>query len=195
VPGLAAMVDADQCKALYKPCGPRLQALPNKESAMPEKSLLFVQIDDLSQHVRATLERATTPIGPSLIKVCGGMISHCLRVTRTGKDAHPGLAKIAKMGRCCERQARRNVRVLEAWGVLQPTAFQKGGRWATRYWFDLVALKHVLISLGCNPSPVLFEKIDALRGDIRGDICPDTMSAGIQYLLTGSKKPRGAAHG
>lgn len=150
---------------------------------MSEKPLRFVQIDDLARHVQTTLSRSETPIPPSLIAQLGGLIGHCLRMNMAGKDAYPGLKKMAKMGRCSERQARRNLRQLEAWLVMSPTSFRRGGRWATRYWFDLVALKRVLVILECNPSQAVLEKISALRADMRADICPDIcpdmMSAGI----------------
>lgn len=90
---------------------------------------------------------------------------------------------MAQMGKCSERQAKRNRAQLEAWEVLHPMTDQKGGRRATRFRVNLIALKRALVATGCNPSPELFEKIDAvnmaLRGDMRGDMRGDAMSPGI----------------
>jgi hypothetical protein len=155
---------------------------------MSEKPLKLVNIDDMSRHVEAVMRRATTHLPKSLITQTGGMLRYCLRQHIAGNPAHPGMAKIAKMGKCSERQAQRNMRVLEAWGVFCITAYGKGGRWAPRYWTDLDAMKRALISLGCNPSIDIVEKMELIRGDIwqdirgdiRRDIRRDAMSPGIQ---------------
>ncbi len=143
---------------------------------MPEKPLRFVKIDDLAKHVQSTLSRAVEPLPQSLIRQLGGLISHCLRVHMRGDDACPGIKKMAGFGKCSERQARRNLRQIEAWLVMCPTQYIKGGRRTTRYWLDLMALKRALVCLGCNPSPALLEKIaDAYRDinpDMRADIKP-----------------------
>lgn len=156
---------------------------PGKGAIMAEKSLRHVKIDDLARHVQIVMERADPPLPKSLIAQAGGMLRHCLRVQLTGNLAHPGIARMAKMAKCSERQARRNVRVLEAWGVFSVTDYGKGGRWAPRYKADLDALKRALIALRCNPSTELVEKMQSVRADMRADICPamcpGTMSAGI----------------
>lgn len=151
------------------------------------KPLAHVLIDDLSTHVCTTLRRCSNRLGSSLIDMTGGLLRHCLRKHLAGQLAHPGKAKMAHMGRCCERQVKRNLRQLEAWGVMIPVADLKGGHRATRYRLDLEALKPALVFLGTNPSPELFEKIDAVsrrlrsdaRGDSRGDIRRDIVSPGI----------------
>lgn len=147
------------------------------------KPLALVQIDDMARHVQNTMRRCPDPIGESLIRQIGGLLMHCLRQHLRGQAAHPGIAKIASMGRCGKRQAQRNTRQLEAWNVLHPVADLKGGRRATRYLVNLVSLKRTLVALQCNPSPELFEKIDAvgklMRGDITGDITGDIVSPGI----------------
>lgn len=159
---------------------------------MAEKPLPIANIDGMSRLVEATMRRATTPLPATLIAQTGGLIRYAMRKHITGNPAHPGLARMAKMGKCSERQARRNLRVLEAWGVLHPIAYQKGGRWATRYWVHLGTLTKTLIALGCNPSAGLVAKIEQARGDIRADICgvkwPDTMSAGIQDIYPSQKQ-------
>ena len=165
---------------------------------MAEKPRILVEIDDLARHVQNTLARSETPLPKTLIKQLGGLISHCLRHQIAGKDAHPGIAKIAKMGGCSERQAQRNLRALEHWNVMGATAFGCGGRWATRYWLDTEALRRALVALGCNPSPQLMEKFEAVRGDIRGDMRGDMMSPGLKkntgHLATGAKHADGADH-
>jgi hypothetical protein len=151
------------------------------------KPLALVQIDDMARHVQNTLRRCPDPVGESLVKMLGGLLMHCLRKHLGGHPAHPGLAKMAGMGRCSERQAQRNLRQLEAWEVMFPVADVKGGRRATRYFVNLVALKRALVATRCNPSEELFEKIDAvaqrvrgdIRGDIKGDVRGDAMSPGI----------------
>ena len=153
---------------------------------MSRKPLALVQIDDMARHVQATIRRAPDPVGDSLVRTLGGMLMHCLRQHLKGQWAHPGIAKAAKMGRCSERQAQRNLRQLEAWGVIHPMADVDGGHRATRYRVNLVALKRALVLIGANPSKELIEKIEAagerlrgdMRGDTRGDIRGDTMSPG-----------------
>lgn len=150
------------------------------------KPLVHVLIDDLSRHVCSTLRRCPNPLGPKFIDVTGGLLRHCLRKHLIGQVAHPGNAKMAKMGNCTERHVRRILEQLKAWKVMIPVADQKGGHRATRYWLNLFALKRVLVLLGCNPSPELIEKINAyldllqkhIKADMREDIRADMMSAG-----------------
>lgn len=155
------------------------------------KPLALVQIDDMARHVQSTLARCPDPLGKSLIDQLRGLLMHCLRQHIRGDAAYPGIAKMAKMGRCGERQAQRNARQLTAWEVLVPVADEKGGRRSTRYRINLTALKRALVMLGCNPSPALLEKIEAcgtlLRGDMRGDIRGDAMSPGIHREIPGLK--------
>lgn len=150
---------------------------------MSRKPLVLVQIDDMARHVQSTMRRCPDGIGESLVQMTGGLLMHCLRQHIAGKPAHPGRAKMAQMGKCSEKQAQRNIAILRNWLVMFPVADEKGGRRATRYRVNLEALKRALVALGCNPSPELFEKIDAvktsLRGDMRGDMMGDTMSPGI----------------
>jgi hypothetical protein len=147
------------------------------------KPLALVQIDDMARHVMNTMRRAPDPIGESVVRMTGGLLMHCLRQHLKGQAAHPGVRKMAQMGKCSERQAQRNRAQLEAWEIMFPVADAKGGRRATRYRLNLVALKRALVMLRCNPSEELFEKIDAvsarLRGDMRGDMRGDAMSPGI----------------
>lgn len=155
---------------------------------MSEKLEPIANIDRLSRLVETTLLRATPSLPHSLIIQCGGLLRHCLRQHLRGNPAHPGLAKMAWLGKCSTRQARRNIRMLEAWGVMSLAEYAQGGRWAPRYWFDLAALHRTLITLGCNPSKSLAERILTAGNDVRvatrGAICPDKwpdiMSAGIQ---------------
>lgn len=157
---------------------------------MSGKPLIHVQIDDMARHVQSTMRRATDPFGESLIRMTGGLLMHCLRQHALGNPAHPGRKKMAAMGKCSEKQAQRNISILRNWLVMFPVSDEKGGRRATRYRLNLVALKRALVATGCNPSPDLFEKIDAvcasLRGDMRGDTRGDTMSHGIHTNITPS---------
>lgn len=150
---------------------------------MSGKPLAHVQIDDMARHVMNTMRRAPSPFGESIIRMTGGLIMHCLRQHLHGNPAHPGRKKMAEMGKCSTKQAQRNIAVLRNWLVMFPVADEKGGRRATRYRLNLLALKRVLVASGCNPSPELFEKIDAvnmtLRGDMRGDMRGVAMSPGI----------------
>jgi hypothetical protein len=151
---------------------------------MTEKQSPLANIDAMSRLVEVTMRRATTSLPDTLIAQAGGMIRYCMRRHLTGNSAHPGIAKMARMAKCSERQAQRNLRVLEAWGVLYAVEYPKGGRWAPRYVADLDALKRTLIALGCNPSRQLVAKMEQAWGDIGGDIWRDkwrdTMSPGIQ---------------
>lgn len=150
---------------------------------MSQKPLILVQVDDLARHVQSTMRRAPVPLGESVIAMTGGLIMHCMRMHIAGHYAHPGRAKMAAMGRCSDRQAKRNISQLRNWLVMVPVADEGGGRRATRYRLDLLGLKRALVTLECNPSPELIEKIEAvfdvLRGDMRGDMRGDTMSPGI----------------
>lgn len=156
------------------------------------KPLVLVQIDDMARHVQSTMRRAPDPLGESLIRMTGGLLMHCLRQHLRGEAAHPGRKKMAAMGKCSEKQAQRNIATLRNWLVMFPVADENGGRRATRYRVNLVALKRALVALGCNPSPELFEKIDtvgkSLRGDMRGDMRGDTMSHGIHRDISAVEK-------
>lgn len=150
---------------------------------MPEKKCPLSNIADLARLADATMRRATTPLGDSFITQTAGMIRYCLKHQLRGNAPHPGVARMARLGKCSARQAQRNLRVLEAWGVMRVVAYPKGGRWATRYWMDIRQLRQNLIALGCNPSRRFDAKVEQAWGDIGGDICRDkchvTMSPGI----------------
>lgn len=157
---------------------------------MSRKPFALAQIDDMARAVQQTLRRANDPLGESLVRMTGGLLMHCLRHHLAGNAAHPGRARMAKMGLCCDKQAQRNIAILRNWLVMVPMSHLKGGgRRATRYRVDLQALKRVLVAIGCNPSPELFDRIDAvsslIRGDIRVDIRGDTMSPGIHTVKGG----------
>ena len=151
---------------------------------MSEKQPALDNVDGLARLVETTMKRATTPLPQTLIAQTGGLIRYCLRRHLMGNAAHPGIARMSRMAKCSERQAQRNLRVLESWGVMLVAASSKGGRWAPRYWLDVMQLKRTLISLGCNPSRQLGARAAQAWGDIGGDICRDkcrdTMSPGIQ---------------
>lgn len=144
---------------------------------MSRKPLAHVEIDDMARHVQSTLRRSSDPVGESLIRQLGGMLMFAVRQHMSGKPAHPGMERMKAWGKCSKRQAQRNTAQLEAWLVLFPISDKQGGHRATRYRVNLAALKRALVALGCNPSPELFEKIDAVskrvRGDIRGDMGGD----------------------
>lgn len=90
---------------------------------------------------------------------------------RGQSEIYPGMEKMAKWGECQEWQARQNTRTLEAWQAIQPIAYAKGGRRATRYVFSGEGLFRALVHLGCNPSK---ELRNCLRKyDLTSDYCPD----------------------
>lgn len=62
----------------------------------------------------------------------------------------PTVAQLAKAAKCQSRQARVNLRTLEAWGVLVRRA-EGGGSKATTYAFDGEALFWALVTIKCQP--------------------------------------------
>lgn len=126
------------------------------------KSEIHQEIDALSRLVEAAMKRAHHPQPRSLIRQLSGMIRFCLRHHVAGNVAHPGVARIAKMGDCRERMAQRNLRILENWGVLHVAPKPDGGGFATRYVLDLNAVARVLITLQCNISDGAIGRIAAL---------------------------------
>ena len=67
----------------------------------------------------------------------------------------PTMQEIATKAGCRIRQARTNLRKLEAWGVLAASGQTGGGAGATVYAFDGEALFRALVEIGCNPHPDL----------------------------------------
>lgn len=129
--------------------------------------------------LRDTLKRCDPALPDSLRLQAVQLVKECLRQGYMGQsEIHPGIAKMAKWGKCSERQARRNVRALENWGVAFPVSHVRGGKHAPRYWVEPVALTRAAQVMGANPSPELVSEIrdllDGFRADIRGDIRADT---------------------
>lgn len=117
--------------------------------------------------LRATLRRAKpAPIPASQRDMIAGLVGHWLRWRLRGAEAvYPGLAQLAKWGGCSTRQARSNLRQLEAWLVVASVAYAQGGRRATRLVVSGEGLFRALVLTGCNPSPELREGLR--RYDLR----------------------------
>ena len=140
-------------------------------------------INRMGNRLRETLKRCDPELPDSLRLMAVHMVKEALTRAHLGHgEIYPGLAKLSKWGKCSERQARRNLRQIEAWQVAVPVCFQKGGRHSTRYWIDHEALVRSMMLMGANPHPDLvseirdhFEAVRAdTRADTRADIWPDT---------------------
>jgi hypothetical protein len=160
---------------------------------MSKKPERLVAIDALVNQLRGTLARSKVDVPPSMSGLICGFVSYYLRKRLAGFDVvHPGVDRASKWGKCSIRQTQRNLRVIEQAGIVTAISDRKGGRWATRYIVDFKCLAHWLIGVGANPSESLVSRLSDeawgdMRGDIqgavRGDICHDTMSPGIQLIL------------
>lgn len=140
-------------------------------------------INRMGARLRETLRRCDPDLPKSLRLITVQVTKEALTRAHLGhSEIYPGIAKMARWGKCSDRQARRHARQLEAWGVLAPVCFQKGGRHSTRYWFDHEALIRAMMLMDANPHPDLMAEIrdnfGAVRADIRADtradIWPDT---------------------
>jgi hypothetical protein len=141
--------------------------------------------------LRDTLKRCDPALSDSLRLQATQLVKECLRQGYKGQpEIHPGMAKMAKWGKCSERQAKRNMRTLEGWRVAQVVSDQRGGKRATRYWVEPEFLLRRAMVLGANPSPDLVAEIRDLidgfrgdsRGDMRGDTCHDTCHPEIRSI-------------
>ena len=146
-------------------------------------------IHRMGGRLRTTLGRCDPPLPDSLRLMAVQVVKEgILRGLMGHTEIHPGIKKLAKWGQCSERQARRNVRALEAWRVMQPVSNAKGGKLATRYWIEPEEIIRAAMCMGANPHPELIAEIRDFRADIRADIqgghMSGHMSAGI-YIYSG----------
>lgn len=103
--------------------------------------------------VRAALKRAPPPtkVPASLREQLLGLLHHWFRMKRG--VVHPGMKKLAHWGGVTDKQARTNMRQLQAWEVAISCGYEAGGRdRATRYVISLPALFRVLQLIRANPS-------------------------------------------
>lgn len=154
-------------------------------------------INRLGARLRETLKRCDPPISDSLRLMIAHIAKDALTKSYRGDtEIHPGVAKLAKWGNCGERQARRNLRQMEAWEIVQPVGYLRGGKYATRFWVDLQAIIRLVMFRGANPhadliteirehmdvvgvSPIAPARAD-IRADIEGGHMAGQMSAGYK---------------
>lgn len=141
-------------------------------------------INRMGSRLRSTLKRCDPPIPDSLRLSAVQVVKEgILRGLQGHSEIYPGIKKFAEWGGCSERQARRNVRVMEQWGLLSPVSSSKGGKLSTRFWVEPEAIIRVAMASEANPHPDLVSEIREFRADIRADITPGHkaghMSAGI----------------
>lgn len=164
---------------------------------MSDKPLALVKIDDLTNNLRSTMARAGDVFAPSMRKQLSRIVAEYLKLRLSGAPfIHPGMAKMAKWAGCHERQARTNFSRLKQWGVVEIVAFPKGGRRASRFVVNLLAVKMLLVEMGANPSKEFCDKLsDARDMALVGDenpaqnpavttsknpaVCPGSTAAGI----------------
>jgi len=132
-------------------------------------------INRMGARLRSTLKRCEPQLPDSLRLMTAQIVKEgILRGLQGYSEIYPGMKKMASWGGCSERQAQRNVRALEAWGVITPVADQKGGKRSTRYWVEPEAIIRAAMVMEANPHPDLMAEIRdmmaAVRGDARGDI-------------------------
>jgi hypothetical protein len=137
-----------------------------------EKALSAIAID---LDLRATLRRCDPPLGDSLLLMAVEIVREGMLLGYCGHaEIHPGMAKLAKWGKCSERQARRNIRELECWELAIPASFVKGGKHSTGYAIDPEAIIRIAQELGANPTVDLVTKLnvhlDAISDHINAKI-------------------------
>lgn len=134
-------------------------------------------INRMAARLRSTLKRCDPPIADSLRLTAVQVVKEgILRGLQGYSEIYPGMKKISQWGGCSERQARRNVRILENWGVITPVACGKGGKYSTRYWVEPENIVRAAMLMQANPHPDLIAEIRDLRADIRADITPGHMA-------------------
>lgn len=128
-------------------------------------------VERLAARIRTTLKRCDPPLPDSLRLTAARVVREgVLRGLQGYTEIYPSMKNFAKWGECSDRQARRNVRVMEGWGLLVPVSSIKGGKLATRYWVEPEAIIRMAINSDANPHPDLIAEIRDLRADIRADI-------------------------
>lgn len=153
-------------------------------------------VNRMGARLRATLKRCDPPLPDSLRLMAVQSIKEgIVRGMQGYSEIYPGMKKFAQWGVCSERQARRNVRALQNWGVLAEVSHGKGGKNSTRYWVEPENLIRAAMAMQANPHPDLVAEIRDMRADMRADIDPGHkaghMSAGI-YSTTPGTKPHPA---
>ena len=155
-------------------------------------------INRMGARLSATLKRCDPPLPDSLrLSASRAVKEGILRGLQGHGEIYPGIKKFAEWGGCSERQARRNVRTMEQWGLLSAVSGMKGGKTSVRYWVEPEAIIRVAMSMEANPHPDLIAEIREFRADIRADITPGHvsghMSAGIYNTQPNALSMRAAA--
>lgn len=146
-----------------------------REPYTPVPSHKREAINRMGARLSATLRRCDPPL-PDSLRLCA------VRVVREGilrgmegfATIYPGMTRMAAWGGCSERQARRNVRTMEAWGLMQPVEAVEGGRKSTRFVVWPEAIIRLAIDTGANPHPDLIAEIRDMRADMGADMRADT---------------------
>lgn len=149
------------------------------------------RINAMYGRVRTTLKRSKPPMPKSLRLMAGQFIREAMVRNLQGHALiHPGIEKMAAWGECSERQARRNVRIMEDWGYCIPVGKKSGGRSAIRYLVEPESLIRLMVECECNPHPDLMAEIRDLRADMRADMNPGHKAG---HMSAGSYDGEGSA--
>lgn len=178
--GTDAQVLADNRARSYQPTKEGKKRMCTFSTAgQPEQ---IKSINDCVKHLQNTIIRNSGAISRSLEGQALAIISNWFRENLSGNNViRPGVAQMAKWGRCSDRQAQRNVKQLVQWGVLQPVADLQGGRTIrTAYTVHPDMLVRALMAACVSISKTLIEKIrslsDAICGAVKGDKKGDSVS-------------------
>ena len=141
-------------------------------------------IDRMGGRLRAALKRCDPPIPDSLRLMAVQLVKEAFVKGYQGHtEIHPGIKRLAQWGHCGPRQAQRNMRALESWGLAVPIGDGKARR-ATEYWIEPEAIIRVMMTLGANPHPDLMAEIRDFQADIRGgaEECHMTCHMSPRYI-------------
>lgn len=124
----------------------------------------LVEIIDTERHLSNTLKRATqTACSPSMRRMLAKMVGAVARERLHRRFAIlPGHRKLAKWGRCGERQVKRNLAQLQNAEVIVECGYHVGRGWKKAWSVEPGALRRWLVLIGANPSPKLFHRLDQL---------------------------------
>ena len=138
----------------------------------------------------ARVSRCDPPMPDSLRLAAVHVVKEgLLRRMQGYTEIYPGMKKVAKWGGSSERQARRNVRLMEGWGLLTQVSAENGGKYATRFWVEPDAIIRVAMAFDANPHPDLIAEIRDMRADMRADIAPGHMAGHMAgHVSAGSPK-------
>ncbi len=141
-------------------------------------------INQMGARLRSTLKRCDPPLPDSVRLMAVQVVKEgIIWGLRGDAEIYPGMKNLAKWGSCSERQARRNVRVLENWGLMTIMSDGKGGRKSTRYLVEPEQIIRVAMTMRANPHPELIADIRNLRADMRADTYPGHVTG---HLSAGS---------